>query len=124
MYLRSLVPLVLSTALWSQQQGLDPIRFRTVAEIPMAQPSVADWGPDGLLYVASLDGRITAMAFDAEIFGNWACKPEHYPAVADAAISGQLNLKDNVEQHPLETINEIIPRVINHEIQRRVVFTP
>jgi 6-hydroxycyclohex-1-ene-1-carbonyl-CoA dehydrogenase len=65
-----------------------------------------------------------AMAFDAEIFGNWACKPEHYPAVAEACISGSINLKDNVEQHSLDSINEIIPRVMNHEIQRRVVFTP
>lgn len=65
-----------------------------------------------------------AMAFDAEIFGNWACKPEYYPAVATAAIKGTLNLKDNVERHPLETINEVIPRVMNHEIARRVVFTP
>jgi 6-hydroxycyclohex-1-ene-1-carbonyl-CoA dehydrogenase len=65
-----------------------------------------------------------AMAFDAEIFGNWACKPEYYPDVAREVIAGRINVKDNVERHALETINDVIPRVMKHEIQRRVVFTP
>jgi len=65
-----------------------------------------------------------AMAFDADIFGNWACKPEYYPDVAKLVISGSINLRDNVVRHPLDSINEIIPKVMKHEIERRVIFTP
>lgn len=65
-----------------------------------------------------------AMAFDAEIFGNWACRPELYPAVAEGAIDGSINIRDNIETHPLDSINDVIPLVMNHKIQRRVVFTP
>jgi 6-hydroxycyclohex-1-ene-1-carbonyl-CoA dehydrogenase len=64
------------------------------------------------------------MAFDADIFGNWGCKPEHYPAVAKDALEGRINLKDNVEPRPLETINDVIPLALDHKLEKRVIFTP
>jgi len=65
-----------------------------------------------------------AMAFDAEIIGNWACKPEYYPAVVEDVLAGRINLRDNVEARPLDTINEVIPLALEHKLDKRVIFTP
>lgn len=65
-----------------------------------------------------------AMAFDADIFGNWACKPEYYPAVVAEALSGRINLSDNVERHALDEINDVLQLALAHKLERRVVFTP
>lgn len=65
-----------------------------------------------------------AMAFDADIYGNWACKPEYYPAVVAEAISGRINLRDNIETRPLDTISDVIPLALRHELDKRVIFTP
>ena len=64
------------------------------------------------------------MAFDADLFGNWGCKPEHYPAVVEKVLGGNINILDNIEEHPLDTINEILPLAFDHKLSRRVVFTP
>lgn len=64
------------------------------------------------------------MAFDAEIFGNWACKPEHYPEVIEEVIAGRINVRDNVEEHPLDSINDVIELANQHKLDRRVVFVP
>jgi 6-hydroxycyclohex-1-ene-1-carbonyl-CoA dehydrogenase len=64
------------------------------------------------------------MAFDADIFGNWGCKPEHYPACAKDALEGRINLRDNIEARPLETINDVIPLALAHKLEKRVIFTP
>jgi 6-hydroxycyclohex-1-ene-1-carbonyl-CoA dehydrogenase len=64
------------------------------------------------------------MAFDADLFGNWGCKPEYYPAVVSEVLQGKINVRDNVETHPLDSINDIIPMVLEHKIEKRVVFVP
>jgi 6-hydroxycyclohex-1-ene-1-carbonyl-CoA dehydrogenase len=64
------------------------------------------------------------MAFDADVFGNWACKPEYYPDVIDAVVSGRINVKDNIEEHPLDSINDIMQLALDHKLERRVVFVP
>lgn len=64
------------------------------------------------------------MAFDADLFGNWGCKPEHYPAVVEEVLRGNINVRDNVEVHPLDSINDIIPMALEHKIEKRVVFEP
>jgi len=64
------------------------------------------------------------MAFDADVLGNWACKPEHYPAVVRDVIAGRVNVRDNIENHPLDTINEVVPLALAHKIEKRVVFIP
>jgi 6-hydroxycyclohex-1-ene-1-carbonyl-CoA dehydrogenase len=64
------------------------------------------------------------MAFDADIFGNWGCKPEYYPAVVDEVLGGKINLRDNVEARPLDTINDVIPLALDHKLEKRVIFTP
>ncbi len=65
-----------------------------------------------------------AMAFDADLFGNWGCKPEYYPAVVDKVLKEEINLLDNIEEHPLDSINEIIPLALEHKLEKRVIFTP
>jgi 6-hydroxycyclohex-1-ene-1-carbonyl-CoA dehydrogenase len=64
------------------------------------------------------------MAFDADLFGNWGCKPEYYPEVVENVLSGKINIRDNVEQRPLETINDVIPLALDHKLHKRVIFTP
>jgi 6-hydroxycyclohex-1-ene-1-carbonyl-CoA dehydrogenase len=64
------------------------------------------------------------MAFDAEVFGNWGCKPEYYPDVLAEVLGGRINVRDHVEQHPLDSINEILPLALEHKLEKRVVFVP
>jgi 6-hydroxycyclohex-1-ene-1-carbonyl-CoA dehydrogenase len=42
------------------------------------------------------------MALDATAFGNWGCAPQHYPAVADLVLSGQVQIDPFVEFHDLK----------------------
>ncbi|UCF06243.1 MAG: 6-hydroxycyclohex-1-ene-1-carbonyl-CoA dehydrogenase [bacterium] len=64
------------------------------------------------------------MAFDADLFGNWGCMPEHYPAVVEKVLKGSINLLDNIEEHPLDSINEIVPLAFEHKLEKRVIFVP
>lgn len=64
------------------------------------------------------------MAFDARALGNWGCPPEYYPAALELVLSGKVALAPFVEQHPLDSINEIFPAVHRHDIKKRVVLTP
>ncbi len=64
------------------------------------------------------------MAFDADIFGNWGCKPSHYPDVAKKVIEGDINIKDNIENYSLDDINEVIDKALNHELDKRAVLIP
>lgn len=64
------------------------------------------------------------MAFDARVEGNWGCLPEHYPAVVDMALAGQIELDRFVEHRPLATINETFEDVHAHRVTRRIILTP
>ncbi|MDH3215920.1 MAG: 6-hydroxycyclohex-1-ene-1-carbonyl-CoA dehydrogenase [Candidatus Krumholzibacteria bacterium] len=64
------------------------------------------------------------MAFDADVLGNWACKPEHYPAVVGEVLSGRINVRDNIEEHPLDSVNDILELALQHKLERRVVLVP
>lgn len=64
------------------------------------------------------------MAFDADVFGNWGCKPEHYPAAVKEVLDGRINVRDNIEEHPLDSINEIFPLSLQHKLEKRVIFVP
>jgi len=65
-----------------------------------------------------------AMAFDADLFGNWGCKPEYYPAVVEKVLNEEINVLDNIEEHPLDEMNEIVPQALAHKLEKRVIFTP
>lgn len=64
------------------------------------------------------------MAFDADVFGNWGCRPVYYPAVVEQVLSGKINLLDNIEEKPLDSINEIIPMAFDHKLEKRIIFVP
>ena len=64
------------------------------------------------------------MAFDADLFGNWGCSPENYPAALEKVLQGSINVLDNIEEHPLDSINEIVPLAFDHKLSKRVIFVP
>jgi len=64
------------------------------------------------------------MALDATARGNWGCLPEHYPAIVELALKGDVQLEPFVERRPLSSINETFAAVHAHELSRRVILTP
>jgi 6-hydroxycyclohex-1-ene-1-carbonyl-CoA dehydrogenase len=64
------------------------------------------------------------MALDATARGNWGCLPEHYPAIVELALQGDVKLEPFVERRPLSSINETFAAVHALELSRRVILTP
>ena len=64
------------------------------------------------------------MAFHARALGNWGCTPDLYPAALDLVLDGKVQVLPFVEQHPLDTINEVFAAVHAHEIKRRAILVP
>jgi 6-hydroxycyclohex-1-ene-1-carbonyl-CoA dehydrogenase len=64
------------------------------------------------------------MAFDADMFGNWGCKPELYPELVKMVLRSEINIKDTVELRPLDSINEVIAMAMQHKLEKRVIFIP
>ena len=64
------------------------------------------------------------MAFDAELFGNWGCKPEYYPAVVEKVVGKKINILDNIEEHPLDSINEVVQAALAHKLTKRAILKP
>ncbi len=46
--------------------GQGAINFATVSSLGLQNPTAAEWGPDGRLYVATLDGELKAVSFDEQ----------------------------------------------------------
>jgi 6-hydroxycyclohex-1-ene-1-carbonyl-CoA dehydrogenase len=65
-----------------------------------------------------------AMAFDADVFGSWACRPEYYRKVVEDVLEGRINLRENVEKRPLKTLNEVFGLAHDHKLDKRVVLVP
>jgi len=66
----------------------------------------------------------SVMAFDATIQGNWACLPEHYPAVVDLALSGKIAIAPFVDRRPLASINPTFAEIHANGTPRRVILVP
>lgn len=64
------------------------------------------------------------MAFHARLLGNWGCPPELYPGALDLVLAGKVKLSPFVEQHPLDTINEVFRAVHAGEMKRRAIMVP
>jgi len=64
------------------------------------------------------------MAFDARALGNWGCAPELYGAALDLVLDGKVQLAPFIEQHPLDSINEIFAAGHAHKLQRRAILVP
>jgi 6-hydroxycyclohex-1-ene-1-carbonyl-CoA dehydrogenase len=64
------------------------------------------------------------MALDATAQGNWACLPEHYPAVLDLVLSGRVELGPFVEKRPLSSVNDVFAELHAGAARRRLVLVP
>lgn len=64
------------------------------------------------------------MAFNARLQGNWGCMPELYPDALDLVLSGKVQMKPFVKQHPLDEINTIFTAAHAHELQERAIMVP
>jgi 6-hydroxycyclohex-1-ene-1-carbonyl-CoA dehydrogenase len=64
------------------------------------------------------------MAFDATVQGNWACLPQHYPAVLELVLSGRVKLEPFVARHPLGAINDVFAELHAAPPARRPVLVP
>ncbi|MBF0324974.1 6-hydroxycyclohex-1-ene-1-carbonyl-CoA dehydrogenase [Magnetospirillum moscoviense] len=64
------------------------------------------------------------MAYHARALGNWGCVPELYPGALELVLSGKVNVKNFVERHPLDAINEIFTAAHDHKLIRRAVLVP
>jgi 6-hydroxycyclohex-1-ene-1-carbonyl-CoA dehydrogenase len=64
------------------------------------------------------------MALDSTIQGNWGCPPEHYPAVLDLVLSGQIDLRPFIEKRPLHSINESFRDARERRAQNRIILVP
>lgn len=64
------------------------------------------------------------MAFDAVAQGNWACLPEHYPAIVDLVLQGKVALGPFIEPRPMRTINEVFEALHHGPAARRIVLIP
>jgi len=64
------------------------------------------------------------MAFDAVAQGNWACLPEHYPAIVDLVLQGKVALTPFIEPRPMRTINEVFEQLHHGPAAGRIVLVP
>jgi 6-hydroxycyclohex-1-ene-1-carbonyl-CoA dehydrogenase len=64
------------------------------------------------------------MAFDADVFGNWGCGPSHYPAVVKQVLEKKINLLDNIQEFPMEAINDVILQAREHKLEKRAILMP
>ena len=64
------------------------------------------------------------MAFHATAQGNWGCAPEHYPAILDLVLAGQIQLAPFIEQRPMSAINQVFLALANGELRKRPVLIP
>jgi len=64
------------------------------------------------------------MAFHARALGNWGCTPDHYPGALDLVLDGKINVKQFVEHHPLEEINQIFEAAHAHKLKKRAILVP
>jgi 6-hydroxycyclohex-1-ene-1-carbonyl-CoA dehydrogenase len=64
------------------------------------------------------------MAFDATVQGTWGCKPELYPEALRLITDRKITLKPFIEQHPMSAGPDVVRRVADHEIDKRVILVP
>ncbi len=64
------------------------------------------------------------MAFDADVFGNWGCRPAYYPPVVQDVLDKKINLLDNIEIYPLSKMNEVLELSKAHKLTKRAILAP
>ncbi len=64
------------------------------------------------------------MAFDADLFGNWGCRPAYYKPVLQDVLDKKINLLDNIELYPLSKMNEVLELSKAHKLTKRAILVP
>jgi len=64
------------------------------------------------------------MAFDADAFGNWGCRPQLYGPALDLVRQGKVKVKPFVRHFPMDSINDVLEDVENHKISERPILVP
>ncbi len=64
------------------------------------------------------------MAFDADAFGNWGCRPQLYAPALELIRSGAIQVKPFVKQFPMDAVNEVLEEVRAHRIPERPILVP
>jgi 6-hydroxycyclohex-1-ene-1-carbonyl-CoA dehydrogenase len=67
-------------------------------------------------------GRLVDL--DADVFGSWGCRPQHYSAVLDLLHVGRVQIRPFVSFHPLDQVNNILMRARDEELETRAVLLP
>jgi len=64
------------------------------------------------------------MAFDADVFGNWGCRPAYYEPVVQDVLDKKINLLDNIELYPLSQMNDVLELSKAHKLTKRAILVP
>jgi 6-hydroxycyclohex-1-ene-1-carbonyl-CoA dehydrogenase len=64
------------------------------------------------------------MAFDADVFGNWGCRPTYYADVIKDVLNKKINVLDNVQQFPLSELNAVVNDALDHRLTKRAILCP
>ncbi len=64
------------------------------------------------------------MAFDADAFGNWGCRPQLYGPALDLVRSGRVQVGPLVRRFPLDEVQEVLEAARDHRILERPVLVP
>lgn len=64
------------------------------------------------------------MAFDADVFGNWGCRPVYYANVIADVLSKKINVLDNIQTYPLSQIDSVIEDAQQHRLTKRAILMP
>ncbi len=64
------------------------------------------------------------MAYDADVFGNWGCRPAYYKPVVEDVLNNKINLLDNIEIFPLSEINKVLELAKEHKLTKRAILAP
>jgi len=87
-------------------------------------------GPAGTLLVVGYTAARPAlhlsrlMAMDARAIGTWGCDPALYPELLDKVLAGDVIVAPLVEEHPLDSVQEVLEALQRHELSRRAVLVP
>ncbi len=64
------------------------------------------------------------MAFDATMRGTWGCLPEHYSAVIDLVLDGEVKVEPFIEKRPMSQIGTTFEALHEHRLKARPVLIP
>ena len=64
------------------------------------------------------------MAFDADAFGSWGCRPQYYTDVLDLVTTGKVRIAPFVSFHALDEINSVLDQAHGGSLEARAVLIP